>query len=249
MIDRRAIRRRGILREIGGGIAAARAEAEADHLIRLRRINHVAATAFLIGGSLFALAAALSQAGVGAATLPGAIYLVGGFFFSLGGYGSVAQASNIAVERGGGLAAEEWRWWRWNWRSLGWLSAAILFAGTLFFAVSLVDALVVEAEPRVVDHLVWAPEMIGCVLFLVSGQIAIAEVGGGRLSPGWEPRDLGWWIVVVNQLGSALFLLAGVSGFVHTDGDKIAAGLANFGTLTGALCFAIAGLLQEYEAP
>lgn len=249
MIDRRAIRRRGILREIGQEIAAARAQAEADHLVRLRRVNRVGATAFAIGGALFALAAGLAEAGVGSSSLPGAIYLVGGSFFSLGGYASIAQASNTAVQRGQGLAAERWRWWRWSWDNLGWLSAVTLFVGTLFFAVSLVDALVVESDPRVVDRLVWSPEMIGCLLFLLSGQIAIAEIGGGRLVPGWQPRDLGWWVVVVNQVGSVLFLVAGVAGYVHTDGDEVAAGLANLGTLTGALCFAIAGVLQEYEAP
>jgi hypothetical protein len=29
----------------------------------------------------------------------------------------------------------------------------------------------------------------------------------------------------------------------------VATGIANWGTLTGALCFAIAGLMQEFEHP
>ncbi len=56
-------------------------------------VNAVAATAFLIGGSLFALGAALAQAGVNP-TACATIYLVGGVFFSTGGYTSVLQVVN-----------------------------------------------------------------------------------------------------------------------------------------------------------
>ena len=60
----------------------------------------------------------------------------------------------------------------------------------------------------------------------------------------WRLRGegLGWWIVVVNQVGSVLFMVAAVASFVRADGDMIAVGIANWGTLTGALCFAVAGV-------
>ena len=32
-------------------------------------------------------------------------------------------------------------------------------------------------------------------------------------------------------------------------GDELAVGVANWGTLTGALCFAVAGAMQELERP
>lgn len=60
---------------------------------RLQRANFVAATAFLIGGSLFAIGAALAQGGV-AETACAGVYLVGGVFFSTGGYVSVLQVIN-----------------------------------------------------------------------------------------------------------------------------------------------------------
>lgn len=78
---------------------------------RLRRVNAVAATSFLIGGSLFAVGAALAQAGVDA-TACATVYLVGGAFFSTGGYTSVLQVVN---EPEGGwdaaASAARWRWW------------------------------------------------------------------------------------------------------------------------------------------
>jgi hypothetical protein len=44
-------------------------------------------------------------------------------------------------------------------------------------------------------------------------------------------------------------MASGVASFVRADGDMIAVGIANWGTLTGALCFAVAGVMQFFEAP
>ena len=41
--------------------------------------------------------------------------------------------------------------------------------------------------------------MVGCVLFLISGHVAIVEICHGRFR--WMPASLGWWVVTVNQLG------------------------------------------------
>ena len=59
---------------------------------------------------------------------------------------------------------------------------------------------------------------------------------------GCRGENLGWWIVFVNQVGSVLFMVSAVASFVRADGDMIAVGIANWGTLTGALCFAVAGV-------
>jgi hypothetical protein len=215
---------------------------------RLRRANAVAATAFLIGGSLFAIGAALAQAGVDP-TACATVYLVGGAFFSTGGYTSVLQVIN---EPEGGWDASvpdaRWRWWGREPRRLQWLSAAVLFAGTLVFAINLVDSFIRELSPAEVDRLVWSPDMVGCALFLVSGHLAMVGIGGGWRF--WVRRDLGWWIVAVNQVGSVLFMVSAVASFVRpSTGDALATGIANRGTLTGALCFAVAGLMQEFEHP
>jgi hypothetical protein len=215
---------------------------------RLRRVNLVAATAFLIGGSLFAIGAAMAQAGV-AETACATVYLVGGVFFSTGGYTSVVQVAN---EPEGGLEAlpptGRWRWWSHEPRRLQWLSAVALFAGTFVFAIDLVDSFVGGLSRAAETRLVWSPDMVGCALFLVSGQLAMAGIGGGWRF--WVRRDLGWWIVAVNQLGSILFMASAVASFVlPSTGDALATGIANWGTLTGALCFAIGGLMQEFEHP
>lgn len=212
---------------------------------RLWLVNAVAATAFVIGGSLFAIGAALAQAGA-APTLYLSVYLVGGAFFSTGGYASLVQVVNEPDEPGG-TAPARWRWWSREPRRLAWLSALVLFAGTLVFAINLVDSFIEGLSASAEDRLVWSPDMIGCALFLVSGHLALVGIGGWRF---WRRRDLGWWIVAVNQIGSVLFMVSAVASFVNpSSGDEVAVGVANWGTLTGALCFALAGAMQEFEHP
>lgn len=207
-------------------------------------VNAVAATAFLIGGSLFATGAALAQAGV-SATACASVYLVGGVFFSTGGYSSVLQVVNEPSAAG---ARARWRWWSREPQRLQWLSAVVLFAGTLVFAINLIDSFIAELSPAAENRLVWSPDMVGCSLFLISGHLALVEIGGGRRF--WRHRDLGWWIVGVNQIGSVLFMVAAVASFVEpASAEAINTGIANWGTLTGALCFAFAGLMQEFEHP
>jgi hypothetical protein len=195
---------------------------------RWRRVNAISATAFVVGGSLFALGAALAQADVGGPRLVAGVYLAGGVFFSTGG------AAGVRLARADSPLAQ--------------LSALVLFVGTLVFAINLVDSLIGSLSPAQYDRLVWSPDMVGCALFLVSGHLAMVDISGTWL-PCWRPRDGSWRIVAVNQVGSILFMVSAVASLVRADGDMIAIGIANWGTLTGALCFAVAGVMQEFERP
>lgn len=243
------MRKRGVLRDLGAELSAARAEADRETKRRLRLLNALAASAFVLGGSLFAIGAGLAQGDVGGPLLPATVYLVGGVFFSSGGYISLLQVVNGPRERGdGSFAAAGWRWWATEWGRLESLAALVLFVGTLVFAINLVDSFLTNLSPRQADRLIWSPDMIGCALFLVSGHLSFMEITG-RWYWGWRPRDLGWWIVAVNQLGSILFMVSAVASFVHHSGEMTSEAIANWGTLTGAICFALGGLLQELERP
>lgn len=207
---------------------------------RLELTNRVAATAFVIGGSLFCLGALLAQAHVGGPRLAGAVFFVGGAFFTTGGYTSVLLAAN-----GGGGG---WRWWAFDPRRLDWASAFVLFVGTLYFGVSLLAALIGDLTTAQEHRLVWSPEVIGCVLFLVSGHLALLQLRRERRRG--QGSRLDWWIAVVNQVGSALFMVAAIAAFVRpSSGDELAVGIANWGTFAGAACFAAAGVMQEFDRP
>ncbi|HEY5052681.1 MAG TPA: hypothetical protein VII45_04655, partial [Solirubrobacterales bacterium] len=127
-------------------------------------------------------------------------------------------------------------------------SALALFVGTLVFAINLVDSFIHGLGAGAEDRLVWSPDMVGCSLFLISGHLAMVEICHGW--PRWRGSDLGWWIVAVNQLGSILFMVAAVASFVRpANAEEVNVGVANWGTFAGALCFAVAGVLQELERP
>jgi hypothetical protein len=249
-LDRRMLRKRGLV--VAGGADPGQAKGQADEATRRRLtwINAVAATAFVIGGSLFAAGALLAQAHVGGPRLAGAVFMVGGVFFTTGGYASVLQVANAprGADPDGVVRAAAWRWWSTEPGRLDWASAVALFVGTLYFGASLTAALVGDLTTAQLHRLVWAPEFVGCVLFLLSGHLALTEMHRDR--PRGRRADLGWWIVVVNQAGSALFMVAAVAAFVRpATGDELAVGVANWATFIGAASFALAGAMQELERP
>ncbi|MFF8837659.1 hypothetical protein [Streptomyces sp. NPDC015130] len=250
--ESRPARRRGLMAVRPPGAADARvASADDTALGRLRRLNAVAATAFVIGGALFAAGAAVAQFGSADATTCASIYFAGGLFFNAGGYVSLLQVVNAPRHVPGGeatLVAQGWRWWSYEPMRVDWLSAFVLFVGTLVFAVDLLDSFLQGLTAQQVNRLIWAPDVIGCVLFLISGHLAFAEICHGR--PCVRQRDLGWWIVAVNQLGSVLFMVSALAAYDRpATGSLINADIANWGTLTGALCFSAGGILQYYERP
>ncbi len=202
------------------------------------RVNTVAATAFVIGGSLFCAGALLAQADVGGPRLAGAVFMAGGVFFTTGGYSSVLLVVNA---RG-----EKWRWWATEPGRLEWGSAVALFVGTLYFGASLLVALLGDLTTAQEHRLVWSPEVVGCVLFLLSGHLALLQLRRERRRG--RGRDLSWWIAIVNQAGSVLFMVAAIAAFVRpTSGDELAVGIANWSTFAGAACFAVAGVMQEFD--
>ncbi|MDX3533938.1 hypothetical protein PV721_06065 [Streptomyces sp. MB09-01] len=250
--ESRPARRRGALSVRGPGETVDRTTtADAEALHRLRRLNALASGAFVIGGALFALGAAASQFGAGDALESAAIYFVGGLFFNTGGYTSLLQVLNAPRHDpgGGGLVTSAWRWWGYEPTRLDWLSTFVLFVGTLVFGVNLLDSFLQGLTVQEVNRLIWTPDVIGCVLFLVSGHLAFAEICH-RPWPCLRSRSLGWWIVAVNQLGSVLFMLSALAAFTRpATGSLVNTDIANWGTLTGALCFSLGGVLQAFERP
>ncbi|MEU8840412.1 hypothetical protein AB0D97_14960 [Streptomyces roseus] len=251
--DSRLARRRGALsvRGPGGDALAAAPTADAEAFRRLRRLNALASGAFAIGGALFALGAAIAQFGSGDAVESASVYFAGGLFFNTGGYTSLLQVLNAPRhgEGGGPLVTAGWRWWGYEPMRLDWLSTFVLFLGTLVFGVNLLDSFLQGLSVQQTNRLIWTPDVVGCVLFLVSGHLAFAEICH-RFRPCVRSRSLGWWVVAVNQLGSVLFMISALAAFTRpATGSLVNTDIANWGTLSGALCFSFGGILQAFERP
>ncbi|MFE2551971.1 hypothetical protein ACFXGI_25955 [Streptomyces sp. NPDC059355] len=250
--DSRLARKRGALSVRGPGDTLATASAaDAEASGRLRRLNAIASGAFVIGGALFALGAAIAQFGSGDAVASASVYFAGGLFFNTGGYTSLLQVLNAPRHSAGGgpLVTADWRWWGYEPMRLDWLSTFVLFVGTLVFAVNLLDSFLQGLTVQQTNRLIWTPDVIGCVLFLVSGHLAVAEICH-RSRPCVRSRSLGWWVVAVNQLGSVLFMVSALAAFTRpATGSLVNTDIANWGTLSGALCFSLGGVLQAFERP
>lgn len=250
--ESRLARRRGVIAVRPAGAPTSRhTRADEVGLGRLRRLNATAATAFIIGGALFAAGAAVAQIGSGDATTCASIYFAGGLFFNTGGYVSLLQVINAPRHVPGGegrLVTRPWRWWSYEPTRVDWLSAVVLFAGTLVFGVNLLDSFLQGLSVQQINRLIWTPDVIGCVLFLISGHLAFVEICHGRFC--FRRRSLGWWIVAVNQLGSVLFTVSAIAAFTRpTTGSLINADIANWTTFLGAACFSAGGVFQHFERP
>ena len=96
------------------------------------------------------------------------------------------------------------------------------------------------------DLLIWAPNMLGCVCFLVASYLAYAEVSQGATS--FAPRSISWWIAVVNLLGSVAFQLSAFFGFAGPEPAAAGAAFwAGFYTVAGAVCFLLGAYLMIPE--
>ena len=141
--------------------------------------------------------------------------LVGSIFFTAGG---ATQSWLASGDRRSG------EWW----------VAIVQSAGTLFFNVTTGHALVTTLSNPAYDKLVWRPDALGSICFLVSGTIAF--VAAARR----------WWQPAVNLAGCVFFGISAIAGYVvPATGSELDLAAANWNTAAGAACFfacAVGGL-------
>ncbi len=180
------------------------------------------ALAFAIGSMCFLVGPFPGYANLVGARADAATFFVGSIFFTVGGGLQTSMAFARRHDHGAGRAA----WW----------SATVQSAGTVFFNISTFAALHTAFSNAHYDRLVWRPDALGSVCFLVSGAIAY------RAAPrrGWLPLRgaHGWWEPAVNLLGCIFFGVSAIAGFVvPSSGSIIDLAAANWNTCLGAACF------------
>jgi hypothetical protein len=221
------------------------------HLWAPRRLAWWVAVLFAIGSALFALG------GVGA-TWPQSvpawlrngsvlswIFVVGAIFFTSAAWLQWLEALNGDVAdalRDG--ARRRWRWLGWRPRNLGYLASAVQLVGTVMFNFNTVDAMLTGLSWEEEDLLVWTPNMLGCVCFLVASYLAYAEVSQGAVS--FATRSVSWWVTVANLLGSVAFQLSALYSFAGPE-PAGAVFWAGFYTAAGGVCFLVGSYLMIPE--
>jgi cytochrome c oxidase assembly factor CtaG len=127
-----------------------------------------------------------------------------------------------------------------------WWAATVQSAGTLFFNVTTYQALHTSLSDPTYDRLVWRPDALGSICFLISGYLAYVEVAGRLL--GRPRRTLESAIATVNLLGCLAFGVSAVASYVMpTTGDERNLAVVNTFTALGALCFLIGAVLMLPE--
>jgi hypothetical protein len=112
----------------------------------------------------------------------------------------------------------------------------------VLFNVSTFDALREHLSATQANRLVWTPDALGSICFLMSSGLAWAEVGRSWWS--WCPRSLSWLITALNLAGSIAFGASAVASHVVPSSDQPRnVVLMNLGTFVGALCFLIGAVL------
>jgi hypothetical protein len=180
------------------------------------------ALCFALGSTCFLIGPFPGYASLVGETAAAVTFFVGSILFTSGG----ALQSVLAWPGRNASATGRAAWW----------AAAIQSAGTLFFNVTTFEALHTAVTSPEYDRLVWRPDALGSICFLVSGAIAY------RASPRhrWRPvRDGdGWWQPTVNLLGCAFFGISAVAGYVvPSSGSILDLAAANVNTSLGAACF------------
>jgi hypothetical protein len=175
---------------------------------------------FAIGSTLFAIATMPGVSAVAGAGLANLLCFIGSWFFTTAGWMQLVLAGPVL--------------------RIGWLSAATQFAGTILFNVSTGAALWAHAvKPE--RRLVWAPDFVGSLAFLVSGALGVVAVTA--VVGLFELKNRDWQAEWINMIGCVAFGVSALGAFVTTSGVTEDALLANTGTFVGALCFLVAAVL------
>jgi hypothetical protein len=180
------------------------------------------ALCFALGSSCFLIGPFPGYASLVGDAADAVTFFVGSILFTAGGLLQSWLAYPHRDASGAGPAA--------------WRAAAIQSAGTLFFNVTTYQAMHTALTSSEYDRLVWRPDALGSVCFLISGVIAY------RAAPrhGWRPvrGGAGWWEPAVNLLGCIFFAISAVAGYVvPASGSVIDLAAANWNTSLGAACF------------
>ncbi|HEX6569871.1 MAG TPA: hypothetical protein VF015_11920 [Acidimicrobiales bacterium] len=197
---------------------------------------------FAAGSLCFALGAAPRYVdAVGVAT-DGVTFFVGSLFFTAAAtlqYLEVANASRVPA---GVEAPERRRFLTWEPRRIDWWAALVQLVGTVLFNISTFDAMREHLSASQANRLVWTPDALGSICFLVASGLAWAEVGHALWS--WRPHSLSWLITALNLGGSIAFGVSAVASHVVPASDQPRnVALMNLGTFVGALCFLIGAVL------
>ena len=214
---------------------------------RPRRRSWWMAVLFSLGSLCFAGGAIAAQWSLAAGKAIGVTFFVGSIFFTSAAYLQYSETVNVDHEIAPETRASRWRPASWEPRRIDWLAALVQLIGTVFFNLSTFAAMNTSLTTHQVNHRVWAPDAFGSIAFLISSELAFAEVCHRWVCV--KRRSLPWKVVALNLLGSIAFGASAVASLLEpSSGQPISARIANAGTALGGVCFLVGALLLMPES-
>jgi hypothetical protein len=210
---------------------------------------------FALGSLCFTVAAIAAQWVSVSRPGVGVTFFVGSIFFTCASYLQYSETVNVEHNISSHTRRARRRPASWEPRRIDWLAASVQLIGTIFFNLSTFAAMKHGLDTRQTNARVWGPDALGSICFLISSELAYAEVCHRWIC--LKLRSLSWRIVTLNLLGSLAFGAAAIASLLEpASGEPLSARLANGGTAVGGLCFLMAALAlmpesagEEHAAP
>lgn len=180
------------------------------------RISWWVALNFIVGSALFTLGAVAALAPelfAGEGSLVADLsYFIGAVLFTVGIYLQVLEGLNasdyVGLERP--YNPRSFRWFAWRPRRLEFVAPFVLLVGSLLFNAETSLAAAETFSWVSLPLLVGLTSLAGSAGFVASTYLQLVEVCHSYL--GFRPREISWWVAVLNLAGSAGFLVGSVSG-------------------------------------
>ena len=214
---------------------------------RPRRRSWWMSVLFALGSLCFTVAALAAQWASVSRPGIGVTFFVGSLLFTSAAY--LQYSETVNVEHGARIsrAASRWRPASWEPQRIDWLAASTQLVGTVFFNLSTFAAMKHGLDTHQVNARVWGPDALGSICFLLSSELAYAEVCHRWVC--LKLRSLSWRIVCAQPARLAR---------VRSGGDRLAArarkrradqyARREWRTALGGLCFLVAALALMPEA-
>jgi hypothetical protein len=175
------------------------------------------------------------------------LFCLGSLCFTSASYLQYSETVNVERSPEPRARRRRWRPASWEPRRIDWLAASVQLVGTVFFNISTFAGMKHGFSTHRSNARVWAPDSLGSICFLLSSELAYAEVCHRWVC--LKLRSLPWRIVSLNLLGSVAFGAAAIASLIEpSSGEPLSARVANGGTALGGLCFLVAALALMPEA-
>ncbi len=196
---------------------------------------------FAIGSFLFALGTVPEYSNLVGSTYDSITFYIGSLFFTSAAFLQYLDAVN-SPHHILGTVKEKFHIITWEPRRIDWWVTVVQFVGTIYFNISTVNAIQSNLSVKMINHIVWGPDVYGSICFLIASVLAWWEVSHSFWS--LKPGKISWWIAALNLTGSIAFGVSAAAAYVlPSTGLPRNELVMNLGTFIGAIFFLIGGLL------